>query len=75
MKLPDSKDQLGYTDKEIADLIAQYDIDYSEFWKTFGTNTVGERDGRIYYYHCDVENALNACLRRRSNESRPKGNL
>ena len=39
MKLPKSKHKLGYTRKEVLDIIRPLKIHPSKFWKKFGVNT------------------------------------
>lgn len=64
--LPPSKHKLGYTRKEILDIIRPYKIHHKTFDKKFGINTATISEaGEILYYGCDIELAIRCCLENR----------
>ena len=55
MKLPKSKHKLGYTNKEILDIIRPLKIHHKTFNKKFGVNTCTmNEDGKSLYYAVDI---------------------
>lgn len=71
MSLPKPKDPLGYTRREILEIIRDRGVHHMTFWKAFGCNTVAVGDdGEARFYRCDVERAL---YELRAPDGRPHG--
>lgn len=67
IKLPKSKHRLGYSRKEILDIIRPLNIHHKTFWSKFGINTCSinkETNETIYYYY-DVLLTIKLCLEKR----------
>lgn len=57
--LPESKNPIGYTKKELQKICKERKITLRDFNKAFGVNTCGiDKNGEILYYQCDVERTL-----------------
>jgi hypothetical protein len=58
-KLPEPKDELGYTREEIFAICKELKITKTRFNKAFGVNTCAlGKDGEPRFYVCDVDRAL-----------------
>lgn len=64
--LPKSTHRLGYTKKEILDIIRPLKIHHKTFYKKFGVNTgaIGEK-GEFLYYGVDILRTISMCLEKR----------
>jgi len=67
IKLPKSKNKLGYTNKEVLDIIRPLKIHHKKFWKKFGVNTcaLDEKTGEVLVYGYDILLAIKCCLQDR----------
>jgi len=70
IKLPESKHKLGYTEKEVLNIIKLFEIPKKTFWKKFGINTCAIGDNNeILYYGYDIQLAIRCCLEHREKTS------
>lgn len=71
MTLPKSKHPLGYTRREVLDIIRPLKIHHRTFWKKFGVNTcaVHPETNETLYYGCDIETAILCCIEKRDKYS------
>ena len=61
--IPEPKNPMGYTRREILDIIRPIGIHHNTFWKKFGVNTCGVGpNGESLMYPCDVELAIRCCI-------------
>lgn len=67
IKLPPSKYELGYTKKEVLDIIRPLGINHKTFWKKFGVNTCAlhPETNEVLIYGCDIELTIICCLENR----------
>jgi len=67
MKLPKSKHGLGYTEREVLDIIKKRGIHHKTFWKKFGVNTCAmhPETKESLYYGCDIERTIRCCKEKR----------
>lgn len=64
--LPPSKHELGYTNKEVLDIIRPLGIHHKTFWKKFGVNTCSiSETGEVLCYGCNIVTAIRCCLEKR----------
>jgi len=59
MQLPKPKHKLGYTHKEVLDIIRPLKIHHKKFWSKFGVNTCAIHKGEILYYEVDIIRTIN----------------
>ena len=72
LKIPPSKHKLGYTNKEILDIIRPLKIHHKRFWKKFGignTCSMDEKTGEFLFYKCDILTAILCCEENRDKYS------
>jgi len=61
--LPKSKHKLGYTEREVLDIIRSLGINHKTFWKKFGINTCAvSKTGETLMYGRDIEVAIRCCV-------------
>ncbi len=67
INLPKSKHELGYTKREVLDIIRKYKINHKRFWKKFGVNTcaIHPETNDILYYGCDIELTISCIIEKR----------